>query len=90
MVSACLLGAATVTPFSMAFRTHGRGSRAGGLRCWSRKRGDLTAGTCSRGPGSVLTSPAAQLGGLPNISDIQEGYSRRWCLVLQLELLKGA
>ena len=54
------------------------------------KRGNQTAGTCSRGPGSVLTSPAAQLGGLPNVLDIQEGFSKRWCLVLQLELLKGA
>lgn len=56
----------------------------------ARKRGDYTAGTCSRGPGSILTSPAAQLRGLPNIPDIQRGFSKRWFLVLQLELLKGA
>ena len=54
------------------------------------KRGNQTAGTCSRGPGSVLSSPAAQLWALPNIPDVQEGFSKRWCLVLQLELLKGA
>ena len=29
-------------------------------------------------------------GVLPNIPDIQKGFSKRWCLVLQLELLEGA